>query len=51
MYVVMEYSPGGELFEKLSQLRRFTEAHAAMMCKWMLQAIDYVHRQKIVSPA
>lgn len=48
MYIVMDYCCGGEIFDKLLALKRFTEDHAAMIAKWILKSIVYIHEKKIV---
>ncbi|CAE7575947.1 CaMKI [Symbiodinium natans] len=47
LYVVTERCAGGEVFEKILELKRFTEANAALMGKQMLAAIEYIHQKRI----
>mmetsp|Transcript_28030 Transcript_28030/g.63127 ORF Transcript_28030/g.63127 Transcript_28030/m.63127 type:complete len:463 (+) Transcript_28030:62-1450(+) len=48
MYFVTEHCVGGEVFEKILEMRRFTEKDAAHVGKQMLCAIDYIHQKRIV---
>jgi serine/threonine protein kinase len=47
LYVVMELCKGGEVFAKIVELKRFSEANAAFMGNQMLSAIDYIHNLHI----
>jgi len=47
LYVVMELCTGGEVFNKIIELKRFSEQNAAHMGKQMLRAIEYIHAAKI----
>jgi len=44
----MEKCPGGEVFEKLVKLRRFTESDVVDFCKQMFSAIEYIHSLNII---
>eukprot|EP00397_Hematodinium_sp_SG-2012_P005758 GEMP01005780.1.p1 GENE.GEMP01005780.1~~GEMP01005780.1.p1 ORF type:complete len:620 (+),score=111.34 GEMP01005780.1:213-2072(+) len=44
LYVVMERCEGGEVFQKIRELRRFGEYDAAAIGKQMLSALLYIHR-------
>jgi calcium-dependent protein kinase len=46
-YVILEYCAGGELFEKLSKVRRFTEQAAAKIMRSLLSAVMYCHNHGI----
>ena len=46
-YMVLEYCSGGELFEKLCKLRRFTEKEAAKVLKSLLSAVMYCHNHGV----
>ena len=48
LYVIMEKCPGGEVFEKLVKLRRFTESDVIDFCKQMFSAIEYIHSLNII---
>ena len=48
IYIIMEYYPGGELFEKIKEREFFNEKEAAIILKSILQAIGYCHSQGIV---
>jgi serine/threonine protein kinase len=44
----MEKCPGGEVFEKLIRLRRFTENDMIDFCKQVFSAIEYIHSLNII---
>mmetsp|Transcript_96590 Transcript_96590/g.174405 ORF Transcript_96590/g.174405 Transcript_96590/m.174405 type:complete len:603 (+) Transcript_96590:133-1941(+) len=48
LYVVMDVCKGGEVFSKIIELKRFTEANAATLGAQMLASIDYVHKKEIM---
>jgi calcium-dependent protein kinase len=50
MYLVMEYCPGGELFEKIAQQKdqTFVESEAAKIMKKLLRAINHCHASGVV---
>ena len=43
----MEYCPGGELFDKISERNKFTEREAAHIMYDLLKAINHCHSLKI----
>lgn len=47
VHLVMELCSGGELYERLAQLRRYTERDAARVTLQMLNAINYCHSHSI----
>lgn len=47
LYVVMEKCTGGEVFQKIRELRRFGEHDAAAIGKQMLSSVSYIHRHHI----
>lgn len=47
VYLVMEVCDGGELFEKIIQLKHITEKHAARVMQQVLYAMNYMHKQQI----
>ena len=47
-YIVSEFYNGGELFEKISSMKSFTEKQAAQTMKQILSAVNYCHQNKIV---
>eukprot|EP00927_Polykrikos_kofoidii_P039220 TRINITY_DN3364_c0_g2_i1.p1 TRINITY_DN3364_c0_g2~~TRINITY_DN3364_c0_g2_i1.p1 ORF type:complete len:537 (+),score=73.17 TRINITY_DN3364_c0_g2_i1:132-1742(+) len=47
LYVVMECMDGGELFDRLSELTRFSERDAADSVWQMLLAVNYIHQHGI----
>jgi calcium-dependent protein kinase len=48
LYLVMECLEGGELFDRVSQLKVFSERDAAKTAKQMLLAVNYLHQKGIV---
>ena len=50
MYLVMEYCPGGELFDKIASLENqaFGEVEACNIMEKLLRAINHCHASKIV---
>lgn len=46
--MITEYIPGGELFEKITRVKVFTETDAAKIMKQLLSAVVYCHNKKIV---
>jgi len=47
-YIVSEFYNGGELFDKISAMRNFTEKQAAITIKQILSAVNYCHQNNIV---
>lgn len=47
-YIVSELYTGGELFDKISELKIFTEAQAANTLRQILSAVYYCHQNNIV---
>jgi calcium-dependent protein kinase len=47
IHLVMELCSGKELYERLAQLRRYTERDAAIVANQMLEAISYCHAHNI----
>jgi len=51
IYIVMEYLPGGDLFDviaSLSEDSQFSEVHAAHVMTQILKGIEYLHARNIV---
>lgn len=48
LYVSMELCKGGEVFNKILELKRFSEADAATVTKQMCTAIDHIHKAQIM---
>lgn len=46
-YVAMDYCAGGELFDKIIQLKRFSEVQAAEILFQLLSAISYCHERHV----
>ena len=44
----MEYCSGGDLFDKVSNMKRFTEKQAAMVMKQIFSAVAYLHARNFV---
>jgi len=47
MSLVMECIEGGELFDRVAKLKRFTEQDAALATRQMLLALNYLHSHSI----
>lgn len=43
LYVVMELCSGGEVFQKILELKRFQESDASAIGRQMLSAVNYIH--------
>lgn len=48
IYIVMELVTGGELFDKIQSVHRFTEKKAAEYFIQILSGVNYLHKHKIV---
>lgn len=48
LYAVMEKCDGGELFDQICKRRRFTEEDAAVLCRQILSALEYIHNLGVV---
>merc|ERR1719356_2399506 len=48
LHLVMECMEGGELFDRVIELKRFSERDAADSCWQMLLALNYIHSHGIV---
>lgn len=48
LYIVTELCTGGELFDKIIEKKRFTEAEAAQLMEQMLSAVVFCHKAGIV---
>lgn len=46
-FIVLEYCRGGELFDRIINLKRFSEAHAAEIMKQLISAVMYCHEHDI----
>ena len=47
-YVVAELCSGGELYDRISQIKIFNEGKAAYLLKQVLLAVNYMHQRNIV---
>lgn len=47
-YLITEFIEGGELFDKITKIKFFTEKDTAKIMKQLLSAIVYCHNKKIV---
>lgn len=47
IYLVIEYVPGGELFDRIVQKKSYNEKEARDTSKIMLSAMEYCHKSKI----
>lgn len=48
LYIVMEYCPGGDLFQRIGRQNKFSEAEAATMMEEVLRAINHCHHLGII---
>ena len=48
LFFVLEYCPGGELFNLLQKKRRFTEEQARFYAAQMVVALEYLHKRGII---
>jgi calcium-dependent protein kinase len=46
--IIVELASGGELFDKINELRTFNERDAAMIMEQLLSAVCYLHSKNIV---
>ncbi|OMJ74115.1 hypothetical protein SteCoe_27035 [Stentor coeruleus] len=47
-YVAMDYCAGGELFDKIIEMKKFNEAQAAKIMSQLLSAIAYCHEKHVI---
>ena len=47
-YIVSELLEGGELYERIVQLKHFSERDAAYIIYQLLLALNYMHSKKII---
>ena len=47
-YLLTEYCPGGELFDKIIEMNQFSEVEAALIMKQLLSAVQFVHEHGII---
>jgi calcium-dependent protein kinase len=45
--IVMEYCPGGELFEEISNRGKFTESDSCVILRQVLSAVKHLHDKNI----
>ena len=48
IYLITEFIEGGELFDKITKVKIFSEQDAANVMRQLLQAVHYCHIRKIV---
>ena len=48
MYIIMELITGGELFDRIQEVRHFNERTAAKILYDLLKGVNYLHKQNIV---
>lgn len=46
-HVILEYIPGGELFDRVIEQGTFSEKEARDACKCILKALEYMHGKRI----
>jgi serine/threonine protein kinase len=47
IYIVMELLKGGELFDRIRKLSKYTESDARRVFRQMVQAVDHLHTNRI----
>lgn len=47
-YVVMEFCEGGELFERIIAMKKFSESNAAKIMHQLLSAVAYCHGKSVI---
>jgi serum/glucocorticoid-regulated kinase 2 len=50
LYFVLEYCPGGELFNLISKRKRLTEDQARFYAAQMVLALEHIHLKDIIYP-
>ena len=48
MYLVLEYLQGGELFDRIRQKKKFTEAEASSLMRKIVSAVAFMHSKGVV---
>ncbi|CAN0117061.1 unnamed protein product, partial [Hapterophycus canaliculatus] len=48
-FVVLEYVPGGELFDRVAKKETYNEREARDVCKVLVDIVGYLHGKGIVS--
>ena len=48
IYLILEYSPGGELYKKLTHKGRFSERTSARYISDLALALDYCHKKHVI---
>lgn len=46
-YLVMELMEGGDLFDRVGKLRKYSEKDGRLLCKRILEAVNYCHLSKV----
>lgn len=46
-YLVCELMPGGELFDRIIEKKTFTEKEARSACRCVLEALEYMHSNRV----
>lgn len=48
VYVIMEYMPNGDLFDKIAQKKGFKEREARYIFQQLLEALEYMHEKSVL---
>lgn len=48
VYLILEYAPGGELYKKLCERKRFDEYTSALYIVQVCEALDYCHSKGVI---
>ncbi|GBG32838.1 Aurora kinase A [Hondaea fermentalgiana] len=48
IYLILEYAPGGQLYEALKSAKRFSETQAASYVRQLARALDHCHERNVI---
>ena len=48
IYLLTEYCAGGELFDKIIEMKHFSEVEAALIIKQLISAVQFIHEHGII---
>ena len=48
LFLIMEYAPGGELFDHIVKNKRLKERDAARFYQQLISGIEYIHKLRVV---
>lgn len=47
-YIISELMHGGELYDRILQMKKFTEQNVAIIVSQILRGLNYMHKKNIV---